>query len=210
MSVLHDLSENIQKGKVKSVKELVSQAISEGKTAQDILENGMLSAMNIVGEKFSKNEIYVPEVLIAARAMNAGMELLKPLLSQQNVMSKGRVCIGTVKGDQHDIGKNLVRMMMEGAGLEVIDLGVNVSPQKFAETARDKECQVIACSALLTTTMKVMEQVVKACEEAGIRDKVKIMVGGAPITQDYCDKIGADCYTADAASAAQTAVKLCS
>ncbi|MEG0614860.1 MAG: B12-binding domain-containing protein, partial [Oscillospiraceae bacterium] len=140
MSILSDLSENIQKGRAKVVKELIPQAIDEGFSAREILEGGMLPAMAIIGEKFSKNEIFVPEVLIAARAMNAGTELLKPLLLQENVEAKGKVCIGTVKGDQHDIGKNLVKLMMEGAGLEVVDLGVNVPPQKFVDTAIAENC----------------------------------------------------------------------
>ncbi|HOV41713.1 MAG TPA: corrinoid protein [Oscillospiraceae bacterium] len=209
MPLLQDLSEAIQKGKIKNVKELVEQAISEGLSAKTILEEGMLPGMAIIGEKFSKNEVFVPEVLIAAKAMNAGTELLKPLLVSEKIESKGKVCIGTVKGDQHDIGKNLVKMMMEGAGLEVIDLGVNVPPQKFIDTAIKENCQIIACSALLTTTMNVMGEIVKLCEEAGIRDKVKIMIGGAPVTQEFCEKIGADCYTPDAASAAARAVELC-
>lgn len=210
MPLLQDISENIQKGRAKAVKELIQQAIDEGISAKTILEEGMLPGMALIGEKFSRNEVFVPEVLIAAKAMNLGTELLKPLLIQENVEPKGKVCIGTVKGDQHDIGKNLVKMMMEGAGLEVIDLGVNVPPQKFIDTAINENCQIIACSALLTTTMNVMGQIVKLSEEAGIRDKVKIMIGGAPITQEFCDKIGADGYTPDAASAASQAINFCS
>ena len=206
MPVLEDLSENIQKGRVKNVRELVQQAIDEGIPAKRILEESMLVGMSVIGDKFSKNQVFVPEVLMAAKAMNSGMELLKPLLVQENVESKGRVCIGTIKGDQHDIGKNLVKMMMEGAGLEVIDLGVNVPPQKFVDTAIEKDCGVIACSALLTTTMGTMGQIVSLCQDAGIRSRVKIMVGGAPVTQEFCDKIGADCYTPDAAAAATRAV----
>ena len=209
MAILQELSENIQKGRVKAVKELVQQAIDEGLSAKTILEEGMLPGMAVIGEKFSKNQVFVPEVLIAAKAMNSGTELLKPMLMQENVEPKGRVCIGTVKGDQHDIGKNLVKMMMEGAGLEVIDLGVNVPPQKFVDAVMENDCRIIACSALLTTTMGVMEQIVRLCEESGIRNKVKIMIGGAPVTQEYCDKIGADSYTPDAASAASRAVAFC-
>ena len=153
--------------------------------------------------------MYVPEVLVAARAMNAGMQILKPLLKDDGVEATGKVCIGTVQGDLHDIGKNLVKMMMEGKGLEVVDLGVDVSPEAFVQAAADNGCQVICCSALLTTTMDVMADVVKEAEKAGIRDKVKILIGGAPITQDFCDKIGADRYTSDAASAADAAVELC-
>lgn len=210
MSILVEISENLQKGKAKVVKELVSQAIEQGLSAKEILNEGLLDGMGIIGEKFKKNEIYVPEVLIAARAMNAGVELLKPLLAESGVESKGKVCIGTVKGDLHDIGKNLVKMMMEGKGLEVIDLGTDVDPETYVKTAIEQNCQIICCSALLTTTMGVMKEVVEAAEKAGIRDKVKIMVGGAPVTDAYCQQIGADKYTPDAASAADAAVEFCS
>ena len=206
MELLELISERLQAGKAKEVKQLVQQAINEGIAAQDILEQGLLSGMSVIGEKFKKNEVFVPEVLVAARAMNRGAELLKPLLMQEGVQNVGRVCIGTVQGDLHDIGKNLVKMMMEGKGLEVIDLGTDVSAETFVKTAIEQNCQVICCSALLTTTMPVMGEVVKAAEAAGIRDKVKIMVGGAPVDQRFCDHIGADAYTRDAASAADAAV----
>ena len=209
MSILTDISENLQHGKAKVVKELVQQAIDEGIPAQQILDEGLLSGMNVVGEKFKNNEVFVPEVLVAARAMNMGAALLKPLLAESGVKASGRVCIGTVKGDLHDIGKNLVKMMMEGKGLEVIDLGTDVAPETFIKAAVEQNCQIIVCSALLTTTMGVMGEVVKAAEAAHIRDKVKIMVGGAPVTEAFCEQIGADCYTADAASAADAAVELC-
>jgi len=209
MSILSDISENLQKGKAKIVKELVQQAIDEGITAQDILEQGLLAGMNIVGEKFKKNEVFVPEVLVAARAMNMGSSLLKPLLAEGGMEAVGRVCIGTVKGDLHDIGKNLVKMMMEGKGLEVVDLGTDVDPETYVKTAIEQKCQIICCSALLTTTMSVMGEVVKEAEKAGIRDKVKIMIGGAPVTEAFCRQIGADKYTADAASAADAAVEFC-
>ncbi len=209
MNILAEISENLQKGKSKLVKELVQQAIDEGIEAESILSDGLLSGMGIIGEKFKNNEVYVPEVLVAARAMNAGTQLLKPLLAANGVTAKGKVCIGTVQGDLHDIGKNLVKMMMEGKGLEVIDLGTDVAPETFVDTAIEQGCQVICCSALLTTTMGVMEEVVKAVETAGIRDKVKIMIGGAPVNEEFCTKIGADCYTSDAASAADAAVELC-
>ena len=205
MSILTDISENLQRGKAKVVKELVQQAIDEGVPAQQILDEGLLSGMSVVGEKFKNNEVFVPEVLVAARAMNMGAALLKPLLAESGMKASGRVCIGTVKGDLHDIGKNLVRMMLEGKGLEVIDLGVDVSPEKFVNTAIEQNCQIICCSALLSTTMCVMEDVVKAAEAAGIRDKVTIMIGGAPVTEAFCRQIGADIYTADAASAADAA-----
>ena len=209
MSILTDISENLQKGKAKIVKELVAQAVEEGISPEIILNEGLLAGMNVVGEKFKTNEIYVPEVLVAARAMNMGTQILKPLLAASGVAATGKVCIGTVQGDLHDIGKNLVKMMMEGKGLEVVDLGTDVSPETFVQTAIEQNCRVICCSALLTTTMSVMEEVVKKAEEAGIRDKVKIMIGGAPVSEDYCKKIGADCYTVDAASAADAAVAFC-
>jgi len=209
MSILNEINENLQKGKAKIVAELVQKALDEGVAPADILNQGLLEGMNVVGEKFKNNEVYVPEVLVAARAMNKGTEILKPHLVAAGVEATGRVCIGTVQGDLHDIGKNLVKMMLEGKGLEVIDLGTDVSPEMFVQTAIEKECQVICCSALLTTTMNVMADVVKKAEEAGIRDKVKIMVGGAPVNDDFCKKIGADCYTSDAASAANAAVEFC-
>ena len=209
MVILTDISENLQKGKAKVVKELVAQAVEEGISPEIILNEGLLAGMNVVGEKFKTNEIYVPEVLVAARAMNMGTQILKPLLAASGVAATGKVCIGTVQGDLHDIGKNLVKMMMEGKGLEVVDLGTDVSPETFVQTAIEQNCRVICCSALLTTTMSVMEEVVKKAEEAGIRDKVKIMIGGAPVSEDYCKKIGADCYTVDAASAADAAVEFC-
>ena len=209
MSIYTDISENLQKGRAKVVKSLVEQAVADGCPAAEILGEGLLAGMNIVGDKFKKNEVYVPEVLVAARAMNMGIEVLKPLLAEEGVESAGRVCIGTVQGDLHDIGKNLVKMMMEGKGLEVIDLGTDVSPETFVQTAIEKDCDIICCSALLTTTMGVMADMVKAAEAAGIRDKVKIMIGGAPVTEEYCRQIGADAYTSDAASAADAAVELC-
>ena len=208
--MLSQISENLQKGKAKIVKQLVQEAIDAGISAQDILEKGLIAGMNVVGEKFRNNEIFVPEVLVAARALNMGSALLKPLLAADGVKASGRVCIGTVQGDLHDIGKNLVKMMMEGKGLEVIDLGTDVTADTFVKTAIEQDCQIICCSALLTTTMPVMADVVKAAEAAGIRNKVKIMIGGAPVTKDYCDQIGADAYSDDAASAADLAVSFCS
>ncbi|MBE6691236.1 MAG: helix-turn-helix domain-containing protein [Ruminococcaceae bacterium] len=209
MIILSEISENLQKGKSKLVKEMVQQALDEGSNPEQILNEGLLAGMSIIGEKFKNNEVYVPEVLVAARAMNMGVQVLKPHLMAQGVKATGKVCIGTVQGDLHDIGKNLVKMMMEGKGLEVIDLGTDVPAETFVQTAIEQSCRVICCSALLTTTMGVMGDVVKAAEAAGIRDKVKIMVGGAPVTDEYCKKIGADCYTVDAASAADAAVELC-
>ncbi len=209
MSILNDISAQLQIGKAKEVKRLVQEALDQGISAGDILTNGLLSGMDVVGEKFKNNEIYVPEVLVAARAMNQGVNILKPLLATAGVESKGKVCLGTVKGDLHDIGKNLVRMMMEGKGLEVIDLGSDVSPETFVQTAIEQNCDIIACSALLTTTMGVMKDVVDTAVAAGIRDKVKIMIGGAPVTDAFCKQIGADAYTSDAASAADAAAAFC-
>ena len=201
-----ELNQMVATGKSKAVKELVNAAIEEGIAPQDILEKGLLPGMSEIGEKFKNNEVYVPEVLIAARAMNAGTALLKPLMAAGDVAAPGTPVIGTVKGDLHDIGKNLVKMMLEGKGINVIDLGVDVSAEKFVSEAKANGANLICCSALLTTTMGEMAEVVKKAEEEGIRDQVYIMVGGAPITQEYCDRIGADCYTSDAASAADAAI----
>ncbi len=205
MSILIEISEALQKGRAKIVSELVSKALSEGVSPKDILDQGLLAGMSVIGGKFQRNEVFVPEVLIAARAMDAGVKVLKPELVKAGVKPLGRVCIGTVEGDLHDIGKNLVKMMLEGKGIEVIDLGIDVSAEKFVQTAIDQDCKIILCSALLTTTMNVMREVVEKAVELGVRDKVKIMVGGAPITQSFCDAIGADAYAADAATAADIA-----
>ena len=209
MNILEEISANLQKGKAKAVKELVQQAIEEKIPAKQILEEGLLSGMDVIGEKFKNNEVFVPEVLVAARAMNMVAAQRKALQADGENTSAGKVCIGTVKGDLHDIGKNLVKMMMEGKGLEVIDLGTDVAPETYVKTAIEQHCQIICCSALLTTTMPVMGEVVKEAEKAGIRDKVKIMVGGAPVTEAFCEQIGADKYTSDAASAADAAVEFC-
>ncbi len=209
MSILAEISQNLQQGRAKVVKELVTKAIEEGIDAKVILEQGLLDGMSIIGVKFKNDEVYVPEVLIAARAMKAGTELLQPLLASSGVQAKGKVVIGTVKGDLHDIGKNLVRMMMEGKGLEVFDIGVDVSADKFIEMANETGADIIACSALLTTTMPEIKTVVEEIERAGIRNKVKIMIGGAPVTDAFCKQIGADIYTPDAATAAEVAVNLC-
>ena len=207
--MLQQISQQLQAGKAKIVKELVRQAIEQGYTPQDILENGLLHGMGIIGEKFKKNEVFVPEVLVAARAMSQGTAVLKPLLVGENIKPVGKACIGTVKGDLHDIGKNLVKMMMESKGFEVIDLGTDVAPETFIETAIKEDCQLICISALLTTTMSGMEEVVKAAEAAGIHGKVKIMVGGAPLTGGFADMIGADAYTPDATTAAEVALQFC-
>ena len=200
------VSELLQKGKAKDLSALVAGMLDEGVSANDILTNGLVAGMNVVGVKFKNNEIFVPEVLIAARAMNAALAVLKPALAESGVEPVGTAVICTVKGDLHDIGKNLVKMMMEGKGLEVIDLGVDVSPEAFVSAAKEHGAGIIACSALLTTTMGEMKNVVDLCVAQGIRDKVKIMIGGAPITDAYCKEIGADAYTSDAASAAEVAL----
>ncbi len=209
MSILNDISSFLQQGRAPKVKELVAQALEEGIPAQEILEQGLLDGMSIVGEKFKNNEVFVPEVLIAARAMNMGTQILRPHLVEAGVEEKGTVVIGTVKGDLHDIGKNLVKMMMEGKGLKVVDLGVDVSAEQYVAAAKENNANIIACSALLTTTMNEMKAVVDLASQEGIRDQIKIMVGGAPITQHFCDSIGADAYTPDAASAADEALAFC-
>jgi len=202
---LNNISEALQIGDAGKVKELVKQALEEKFVPKDILENGLIKGMGIIGEKFKKNEVYVPEVLIAARAMHAGMDILRPKLVETGVKNIGKVAMGTVKGDLHDIGKNLVKMMLEGAGFEVIDLGVDVSSDKFVEAVKEHQPNIVGMSALLTTTMINMADVIKSLESAGLRDKVKVMIGGAPITQSYAEQIGADSYAPDAASAADMA-----
>ncbi len=209
MSIFDDISLNLQQGRAKNVKELVQKALDEGIDAKAVLDEGLLAGMSIIGQKFKNNEVYVPDVLIAARAMNAGSEILKPILTQSGVTSKGKVVLGTVKGDLHDIGKNLVKMMMEGKGLEVIDLGIDVSAEKFVTTAKENGANIIACSALLTTTMGEMKNVVEASKAAGLRDSIRIMVGGAPVSEGFCNQIGADIYTPDAATAADVAAQIC-
>ena len=208
MAIIEEISQAIQSGKMKLIKELVPQAIEQGHTAQEILNDGLLHGMNIVGDRFTRNEAFVPEVLVAARAMNKGTELIKPLLAAEGNEPIGKACIGTVQGDLHDIGKNIVKLMLESQNIDVIDLGVDVSPEKFVETAKNEKCDIVCCSALLTTTMPVMEKVVEAIKEAGIRDQVKILVGGAPVTQEFCDQIGADVYTSDGASCAKKAAEI--
>ena len=210
MSILTDIGEALERGKRKQVTQLVQQALDDGLAPQQILTEGLLPGMDRVGVKFRNNEVFVPEVLVAARAMSAGTEVLKPLLAEAGGVSKGKAVIGTVKGDLHDIGKNLVKMMIEGKGIEVIDLGVDVAPEAFVQAAAEHNADIVCCSALLTTTMPVIGEVVEAFKAAGTRDKVKIMVGGAPVTQEFCDSVGGDYYTPDAASAAVCAVELLS
>ncbi|NDL66454.1 corrinoid protein [Anaerotalea alkaliphila] len=205
--LLNSISEKLQQGKMKDVVALCEQAVAEGNSASDIL-NALLGGMSVIGVKFKNNEVFVPEVLIAARAMNGGLNVIKSLLVEQGVESKGKVIIGTVKGDLHDIGKNLVSMMMTGAGFEVLDLGVDVPTEKYIAAVEENNPDILCMSALLTTTMPNMKLVIQALEEKGLRDKVKVMVGGAPVTDRFAEEIGADKYSADAASAADEAKKL--
>ena len=209
MSLLEDISSAVQRGKRKEVKPLVQQAIDEGMDPVVILNEGLVPAMSIIGDRFSRNEAFVPEMLVAARAMAAGTELLKPLLAEEGAEPVGKAVIGTVKGDMHDIGKNLVRMMLEGKGIEVEDLGVDVAPEAFVAYVREHpDCQIVCLSALLTTTMPMIGETIKALEDAGLRDKVKVLVGGAPVTQAFADEVGADSYTDDAGAAANAAAAI--
>jgi len=206
MADLKALANAIIKGDHNASVEITKAAIDEGTAAKTVLDNGLIAGMNVVGERFKNNEIYIPEVLIAARAMKMAMEILEPELTKAGVEPVGKLLIGTVQGDLHDIGKNLVAMMLKGAGFEVIDLGVDVGPEKFVEQAKGRGAQLVGMSALLTTTMPSMEKTVKALREAGI--SAKVMIGGAPVTQAYADKIGADGYSPNAASAVDLAKSL--
>ena len=205
--ILDEISELLQKGRAPLVKEAVQKAVDEGLGAEEILNGGLMAGMGIIGTKFKNNEVYVPEVLVAARAMNAGITVLQPLLAKGDVKSHGTVVLGTVKGDMHDIGKNLVKIMMEGKGLKVIDMGVDVAPEQFVKQAKESGAQIVACSSLLTTTMTEMKNVVDAVKAESLN--VKVMVGGAPVNDAYCQSIGADKYAPDAASAAEVAIELC-
>lgn len=202
------IAENIISGQAPAVKTGVQKALDEGVPVQDILHKGLIAGMNVVGEKFKNNEFYIPEVLIAARAMKAGLEMIRPKLLAEKVQPLGKVSIGTVKGDLHDIGKNLVGMMLEGAGFEVVDLGVDVSPEAFVNSVRQQGVQIVCMSALLTTTMPSIQTTIDSLKAAGLTQQVRVMVGGAPITQDYADKVGAHGYAPDAASAAEKAREL--
>ena len=206
MADLNAIAQNLINGKRDEVATLVQEAVDEGVDTEQILNEGLVAGMNVVGVKFKNNEFYVPEVLIAARAMSAGMEIIEPLLTESGHQPVGIVVLGTVKGDLHDIGKNLVGMMLKGGGFRVVDLGIDVSPEKFVEAAKSEDAHVVALSALLTTTMPQMEDVIKAIKESGLN--IKTMIGGAPVTQNYADEIGADGYGADAASAVDKAREL--
>ncbi len=205
MVSLSAISESLQKGKAEDVKNMVAQALEEKIEAEKILEEGLIAGMDVIGGRFKRNEIYIPEVLIAARAMHAGMSVLEPILAESGIKMIGKLAIGTVKGDLHDIGKNLVSMMFKGAGFEVNDLGVDVSAEKFVEAA-DNGADIVGLSALLTTTMVQMKNIIENLKEKGAG--AKIIIGGAPVTQNYCDEIGADGYAADAASAVEVGKNL--
>lgn len=202
-----ELSQAVKSGNAGEVKRLVDELIAGGTEPEDILNNGLIKGMMEIGVLFKNNEVYVPEVLIAARAMYAGLDIIKPMLAKKNFKAKGKVAIGTVKGDLHDIGKNLVCMMMEGSGLEVVDLGTDVGPDGYIQAVKDG-AQIVAMSALLTTTMPEMKNIIAALEAEGLRADIKVMIGGAPVTSAYAEQIGADAYTDDAASAANTAIEL--
>lgn len=206
MADLNKLAEAITKGDQNTAVEVTKAALSEGVEVKKILDEGLIGGMDIVADRWKKNEIYIPEVLIAARAMKSAMELVEPELVKAGIQPIGKCIVGTVQGDLHDIGKNLVVMMLKGAGFEVIDAGVDVPPEKFIEQAKSNNVQIIGMSALLTTTMPAMEQTVKAIKDAGIN--IKVVIGGAPVTQGYADKIGADGYSPDAATAVDVIKKL--
>ncbi len=201
MPDLRELHDAIVRGDAKASQMVTQQAISEGIDPLSLVNQQMIPAMDEVGRRFECSEYFVPELLISARAMKVSLELLRPLLAARGAEPLGRVAIGTVKGDLHDIGKNLVASLLEGGGFEVIDLGVNVSPEKFIATIRDKNANIVALSALLTTTMPSMRTTIEALKQAGVRDRVKVLIGGAPITQQYADEIGADGYSESAVGA---------
>lgn len=207
MALIEEISSYLQKGRAKNVKSLVQQALDEGLDPKEILNQGLLSGMMIIGEKFKNNEVFVPEVLVAARAMNAGITILEPKLIEIGNEPVGRAVIGTVKGDLHDIGKNLVTMMLKGAGFEVYDIGIDAEAEAFIEKAEEIGADVICMSALLTTTMPNMQTVIDLLKEKGLRDKYIVMVGGAPVNESFSEQIGADFYTPDAATAAEVAKK---
>jgi 5-methyltetrahydrofolate--homocysteine methyltransferase len=210
LSQLQSIAEAVISGKSPEVQRLIKEALEAGTKPVKIINDGLIAGMQVIADRFKRNEIYVPEVLIAARAMNAGLTIVKPLVSDTDMKPIAKVIIGTVKGDLHDIGKKLVAMMLEGAGFEVIDLGIDVSPEKFIEAVKENHPQIMAMSALLTTTMPAMAESIKLLEESGLRNQVKVIIGGAPITDAYAQKIGADGYSPDAGSAVDLAKSLVS
>ena len=209
MTTLERISDNLQKGRSSKVQEAVLQALEEQLPPRVIMEKGLLDGMRSVAEKFKTDEVFVPQVLVASRAINAGLQILKPYLLEEGAEAPGVIVMGTVRGDMHDIGKNIVRIMMESKGLKVIDLGVDVTAEQFYNAAVENHADIVSCSALLTATMEEMRHVVELFCERGYRDKIKIMVGGAPVTQRFCDHIGADIYTDDAVEAASVAYNVC-
>jgi corrinoid protein of di/trimethylamine methyltransferase len=205
MSRFEKITKEVIGGNIEEVAKLAQELIDEGVTADKIIKKGLVAGMDVVGARFKKNEMFVPEVLIAAKAMHAGMDVVKPLLAEGESSSAGTVLIGTVEGDLHDIGKNLVAMMLKGAGFDVVDLGIDLPAEDFVEAIKEHEPDVLGMSALLTTTMPAMQEIIEALEEAGIRDQLKIMIGGAPVTEDFADEIGADAYAPDGSSATDLA-----
>lgn len=208
MNLLGEINRSIMEGGGDRVEELTRQALDQGVEVKTILNEGLMAAMDVVGQRFESGELFIPEMLIAAEAMTRGLNVLRPLFTESGIKPQGTVVIGTVKGDVHDIGKSLVSMMMGGAGFKMIDLGVDVAPEQFVKSVKEEGAQLVGMSALLTTTMPSMKATIEALEEAGLQDKVKTLIGGAPVTQEYADKIGADAYAADAAGAVKKAKEL--
>lgn len=208
MGLLTDISDSLQRGENETVARLTQQAIDEKMGPQQILDDGLLAGMAVVGQKFKNHDIFLPDVLLAAKAMYAGMDLLKPLLVRDAIPTRGKIVMGTVQGDLHDIGKNLVAIMLKGAGYEVIDLGNDVSPEAFVDTAINEGAPVIGLSALLTTTMSTMKQVVELVHKRGMKDKISVIIGGAPVSKSYAEQIGADAYAFDGINAVECVGKL--
>lgn len=208
MEILNEISENVVKGDAHVVAELVQGALNGGVHLQRIMNEGMVKGMTVIGERFKNNEIYLPEMMVAARAMNAGLDIIEPLMAKSNTSYVGKVVIGTVRDDLHDVGKNMVRIMFKGAGFQVFDLGIDVSPDEFVKAARDNDADLIAMSTLLTLTIPNMKETIKAIEGAGLKNETKIMVGGAPVTQNIADQVGADGYAPDCARAVERAKEL--
>ena len=208
MDLVKEILENLQHGDDENVTALTKKALEEKILPKEILDKGLIAGMNIIGEKYKAHEIFLPDVLLAAKAMHAGMDLLKPLFIQEGIPTIGKVIIGSVHGDLHDIGKNLVGIMLKGAGFEVIDLGNNVTPEKFIETAQQENAAVIGMSALLTTTMPIMKKVVDLLKEKGLSARIKIIIGGAPVSEEFAQEIGADAYGYDSVNAVETVKKL--
>ncbi len=208
MKILEEVADEVQKGNSASVEELTKKALSQDISAEEILNNGLVGGMNIVSEKFKNNEIFIPEVLISAKSMNSGLEIIKPILAEEKVKTRGKVVIGTVKGDLHDIGKNIVAMLLQGAGFDVVDLGADVSKEKFLEFVKNERADILGMSALLTTTMIYMKETIETLKNAGLRENVKVIIGGAPVTESYAAQIDADGYAPDAASAVDLSKKL--